>query len=131
LPRLPSRRHNINEASRASHTRRDLFVLYQLADFLDLLIIEPFNFGRFIGSFDVLLSLIEGLMVHYKVDRVNHFAERVFNVAALNLPAPSLWLSQRDKQVKTLSMVILDAELRVRGPSYASFFIFHRLWNAS
>jgi hypothetical protein len=52
-------------------------------------------------------------MHHYKVDGVNHFAERVFNVAALDLPAPSLWLSQRDEQVKTLSMPILDAELRV------------------
>jgi len=70
-------------------------------------------------------------MQHYKVDGVNHFTERIFNVAALDLAASSLWLSQRDEQVKTLSMVILDAELRVRGPSHESFFIFYRLWNAS
>jgi hypothetical protein len=70
-------------------------------------------------------------MHHYKVDGVNHFTERVFNVAALDLAAPSLWLSQRNEKVKTLAMVILDAELGVRGPSHASFFIFHGLWNAS
>ena len=70
-------------------------------------------------------------MHHYEVDWVNNFTVRVLNVASLDFSAPTLWLSQRYKDIEILSMVILDAILRVRGPSHASSFIFHGLWNTS
>ena len=52
-------------------------------------------------------------MHHCNIDGVYQFTERVFNVAALDFAAPSVWLSQRDEEFETLFMVILDAELGI------------------
>ena len=70
-------------------------------------------------------------MYHDEVDWVNDFTVWVLYVASLDFAAPTLWLSQRYKKIEILWMVVLDAVLRVRGPSHASFFILRGFWNSS